>query len=610
MIIRILNLVWICLFAMSIQAQVTSVGIIGPATPIGDWDTDVDMVQDAVDTSIWTLQVTLNDGEIKFRANDGWDVNWGNNDGDFPNGVGLQGEGNLTAFAGDYFITFNHTTGEYTFDYDSDIGLIGPATPSGDWDTDWDMYKDQTDPNKFFTIVDLSADACKFRKDDGWDVNWGANTFPSGTAVLGNGDNITVALATKYRVDFDTLTGVYNFEALVGYDSISLIGAGVTGDWDTDVYLKVNDNDINAWSGVVTMSGGEYKFRANSAWATSWGGPAEFPADTATIGSQDNLVADAGDYFVNFNSETGIYSFEEIEEYGSIGIIGDASPIGDWDTDVDMVQDATDPHMWTLRAILSDGDLKFRANDDWGVNWGGPDFPGGTGELGSAFNIPITGGEYDITFNSITGDYFFKEVIVYDFIGLIGMSGPNADWETDFAMTQDPNDEQVWFIPEATVTTKDPDADDQGVKFRADMDWAVNWGPANADEGWPSGIGVQNGANIPTVEGTYGITLNSFTGEYMFGDVITTTEDIVDPSSITVFPNPTADRLQIDLSSLDLSGTLQVVVVDMAGKTMINTNKAANSFLSLDVSMLQSGHYAIQIVGDNHIIGKRFSVAK
>jgi hypothetical protein len=40
----------------------------------------------------------------------------------------------------------------------------------------------------------------------------------------------------------------------------------------------------------------------------------------------------------------------------------------------------------------------------------------------------------------------------------------------------------------------------------------VNWGSAI----FPSGTGVQDGSNIPTLAGTYFVTFNSGTGEYSF----------------------------------------------------------------------------------------------
>jgi hypothetical protein len=79
---------------------ITSWGIIGTATP-GGWDSDTDMTWNAADET-WTITTALSAGELKFRANDGWDINLGGDSTDdlVENGANLQ-----IAEAGTYTIT-------------------------------------------------------------------------------------------------------------------------------------------------------------------------------------------------------------------------------------------------------------------------------------------------------------------------------------------------------------------------------------------------------------------------------------------------------------------------------------------------------------------------
>ncbi|MEZ4899397.1 MAG: SusE domain-containing protein [Saprospiraceae bacterium] len=56
----------------------TDWGLIGSATPAG-WDADQNMTYDPA-TGIWSITLDLVAGEIKFRANDDWAVNLGDND--------------------------------------------------------------------------------------------------------------------------------------------------------------------------------------------------------------------------------------------------------------------------------------------------------------------------------------------------------------------------------------------------------------------------------------------------------------------------------------------------------------------------------------------------
>lgn len=603
---RYLLSIFFCLSLALSQAQVTSVGIIGPSTPIGDWDTDVDLIQSATDTAVWTLDVTLTEGVLKFRANDEWTINWGGDD--FPEGVGEQGGPDIPVFAGDYSITFNHVTGEYKFDVQSDIGLIGAATPNADWDTDVNMFKDPADSTKFFLRVNLSADECKFRKDDAWDVNWGNDNgdFPSGIASKGAG-NIVVSKAGRYFITFDTLTGEYNFEEEIDFTTVGVIGtASSDGLWTTSDSLQPSAA-AGVWVESLQLNDGHLQFRANNDESLTWGA-SDFPSGNAVLGSNDSIAITAGIYQIMFTPETGFYEFSEVVEYETMGIIGDATPFGDWDNEVAMERDPNDPHSWMIRTDMSDGEAKFRANMDWSVaSWGSSDFPSGRAELNGTANIPITGGDYVVSFNSLTRQYNFEEVIEYDTVGLIGLNGPNADWENDEYMEKSPDDFNLWFLPSVTLSTADPAISDNGVKFRANSAWTVNWGSAD----FPEGTGTQDGSNILCVAGTYGVTFNSLSGEYMFGPELTSTEELVDPATITLYPNPTYDRIFIDLSSLEeLSKDIRIMVFDMNGRLLKSYNETKSPLLEIELNELQAGNYLVQLIGEKHIIGKRFSLIK
>jgi len=90
----------------------------------------------------------------------------------------------------------------------------------------------------------------------------------------------------------------------------------------------------------------------------------------------------------------------------------------------------TGTHTWEVTTDLTDGFIKFRANADWGINWGGPFpfmidapgflwnsdrikvedlFPVGTAHL-NGMNLPVRGGSYRVTFNSQTGEYAFENL--------------------------------------------------------------------------------------------------------------------------------------------------------------------------------------------------------
>lgn len=100
----------------SVTAPTTTyatVGIIGDATANG-WDSSIAMTQSTFDPHVWTLSnVTLSAGEMKFRANDAWDVSWGIDIEYF--GTATMGGANIPVSSDwTYDIYFNDATGDYT----------------------------------------------------------------------------------------------------------------------------------------------------------------------------------------------------------------------------------------------------------------------------------------------------------------------------------------------------------------------------------------------------------------------------------------------------------------------------------------------------------------
>jgi hypothetical protein len=95
------------------EGRYASIGIVGSATAKG-WNTSTPMQLSNSETHQWQDTLKLTEGEVKFRADNRWDINWGNSF--FPNGIAIQNGANIPIPAeGKYNITFNDITGEYTF---------------------------------------------------------------------------------------------------------------------------------------------------------------------------------------------------------------------------------------------------------------------------------------------------------------------------------------------------------------------------------------------------------------------------------------------------------------------------------------------------------------
>ncbi len=78
----------------------TKWGLIGDAT--GSWSEDIDMTPDVANNT-WTFKGDLKKGKIKFRANDGWDINLG---GDINN-LSFGGDDIKIDEAGNYTIVLD-----------------------------------------------------------------------------------------------------------------------------------------------------------------------------------------------------------------------------------------------------------------------------------------------------------------------------------------------------------------------------------------------------------------------------------------------------------------------------------------------------------------------
>jgi len=244
------------------------------------------------------------------------------------------------------------------------------------------------------------------------------------------------------------------------------------------------------------LSSGELKFRQENAWTINWGG-FDFPAGTGYQDGPNIPVFSPGNYDITFNRITGEYSFVCASNcLPAVGIGGPAvPPYYSWDKDVKMR--TADGVMYSLSGVFFiDGEAKFRQDDNPDASWGGTGFPSGTATLGGP-GIPVNAGSYTVSFNLSTGEYSF----VFPSVGLIGTSLTGWSEDIDMHTTDGIN----YTLTEYAFT-------DGMVKFRQDNEWVINWG------GWefPAGYVYLNGPDIPVPAGTYNVTFNRLTGEFLF----------------------------------------------------------------------------------------------
>jgi len=423
---------------------ITSLAITGGS--VGGWS--VDGVPDphtmtSTDGIHWTLDaieilavaVPSTDPGFKFRANNAWSLpagyNWGSTA--FPTGTATYDGPNMMGVPGIYSVTFNSQTGEFHFEGPPVpvVKIVGAAVESTDGVT-----MTTTDAiNYTASNVTLLTGGAQFNiAVEAENVSYGGTTFPEGEATA-EGVMIPVVGATYSTVTYNINDGMYVFTAAPVYPSIAIVGPGAGG-WPNDPQVDANvltTADGETYTGTVTLTTGDIKFRSNNSWDDSWGSAA-FPSGTGVLDGPDNIPATAGTYDVEFNRTTGAYSFT----MASFAIVGAGA--GGWPNDpqVDANQmTTTDGANYTLASItLTTEAIKFRANNAWAINFGGTTFPSGTGVFNGPDNIPAVAGTYSVSLNRLTGAYSFNSLATANFDKAAFKTYPNPthnNWNFDSA---------------------------------------------------------------------------------------------------------------------------------------------------------------------------------
>ncbi|MFO7613506.1 MAG: sugar-binding protein [Bacteroidales bacterium] len=582
---------------------VATCGMVSLIGEFNDWSGDHYMTRDPMSPDLWTTLLTLTPGSnsydppdiihLKFRENADWTVNWGSED--FPSGIATQGGPDIPVpldverLTTDYLVTFNCATGEYTFTAASGaISMIGAFV---DWNGDIPMNRDAADPNLWHLSRSWYADSeVKFRENNDWTVNWGNNTFPTGTGTL-NGPNIPL-VAGIYDVTFNATTLDYSFVpnpdicgeiGLIGdFNSWGDDGSGVP----TDIWMVRDPMYPSQFTASVNFTSSTllwFRLDADPLYDNVWGGT--FPEGNATIGGP-YIEVPGGNYDITFNCKSGDFSFTRLGSGVTApkvfainvdGILDEA----DWNIDqvvskvIDgepgddlnevyfgvayneeylyiglQVKDAV-LTMFEMGEVFIDGnksggdydeyDLHLRFTgpvltiihgpEDLDVLLGFmPGIDGYTAELGipwAALNIvPEEGGQ--IGFDLFVGDGDSGTQVDYILAwngGLENYVNTSSFGDLLFgtlscgciSLYNNVIGDVVLRNPSGTTTYYTGTYelfDNQDVMFRKDMSSVVNW----ANDAFPTGTAVLDGPAIPATAGRYRIGFDCITGEYTFTD--------------------------------------------------------------------------------------------
>ncbi|MHA8088125.1 SusE domain-containing protein [Aquirufa sp. Wall-65K1] len=268
-------------------------------------------------------------------------------------------------------------------DLTTNWGVVGSATPGGWNGPDLPFYKTDI-ANVFVAYVDLAVGEIKFRTDNKWDYNIGDGG--SGTLKV-NGDNIKVNAAGTYKVTIDLTKNTFT---MVPY-TWGIVGSGTPNGWGGPDVPFWYDPATDQWRAIAKLVKGEIKIRFNNDWGLNYGD--DGANGSLESGGANIAIAVDGFYLVTFNQKE---LKVKIETFKVWGIVGSATASGWGGPDMKFRPDFGTEGLWYLNNIsLSAGEVKFRLNDDWGVNYG-DDGANGSLESGGA-NIAVgSAGVYNV----------------------------------------------------------------------------------------------------------------------------------------------------------------------------------------------------------------------
>ena len=292
------------------------------------------------------------------------------------------------------------------------------------------------------------------------------------------------------------------------------------------------------------------------------------------------------DYDVTFDYTLYKYTFT-VATFPGISIVGDGTGVDGWPGQannpgpIDVHQmTTTDGVTYTLNNLpIIPGQLLFRVNNAWDTKYGDTPFPSGSGNGANNIVVPAgNAGTYNVTLNATTKAYTFTK-ITYSIVGT-GVGG----WPGEAGNPGPIDTHQLTTVDGINYTSTGLVVVGGGAKFRLNNAWAGgDWG------GTTFPAGTKTSDNIPTVAGTYNLTVNVLTGAYDFGTALAVNK--FDAKSFSAYPNPTRGSWNITSGSDDITS---IQVYDVQGKA-VYTKFGASKEVSVNASELSRGVYYAKV---------------
>ncbi len=278
-------------------------------------------------------------------------------------------------------VAFSVTSYQDKLDLKSTWGLVGSATPGGWGGPDVPFYK-TSKSNVYVCYAKLVDGEMKIRENNDWAVNYGDNG--SDKKMERDGANITVS-AGSYAITFDQNTLSYTIEKY----SWGIVGSAAPNGWNGPDLDFFYDPSTDQWRAFASLNDGEIKIRKSNDWGLNYG---DDGANGSLEANGANIAVKKGLYLITFNLNELKYTIEKTD---IPGVVGSAAP-GGWNgPDVAFSRDFERDGVWVANNVkLAAGEIKFRMNNDWAVNYGDNGADGIMEKDGA--NIAVAAGTYNI----------------------------------------------------------------------------------------------------------------------------------------------------------------------------------------------------------------------
>ncbi len=304
-----------------------------------------------------------------------------------------------------------------------EFGAIGDATPGG-WNTSTPLTYDPA-RNVWEGTMSLSNGALKFRANNEWTINYGPATDAlEGALRLDDPGAISIPEAGTYTITADfskTKSPDFTYTVKKVSDDVPPAQLWVPGEyqgWNPGAAPTIKAVNSDVFEGYVYISSPTgYKFTSAPDWDHINYGDAGTVGNLTTDGLAGSLgLANAGVYRFKVNVNALTYTADLINSMGMVGPATAGGSDAGWNASVPMTYNA-ESDVWTATLDLAPGALKFRANNEWTINYGPADSNSLEGTLifddPGAVSVPEAG-NYTVTvdFSRSQAPYKYAYMIV------------------------------------------------------------------------------------------------------------------------------------------------------------------------------------------------------